>query len=102
MSRLIGWVIHTISQLSILHEVIGRYTSHRAGQTQNSFCNSLWFNVMPFGLQGAPATFQRLMDKVLRGQEKFAVAYLDDVVQKLGANICTMLNKFSSGFKRLV
>ena len=38
------------------------------------------FNVMPFGLQGAPATFQRLMDKVLHGMEEFAVAYLDDVV----------------------
>ena len=35
---------------------------------------------MPFGLQGAPATFQRLMDKVLHGQEEFAAAYLDDVV----------------------
>lgn len=35
------------------------------------------FNVMPFGLQGAPATFQRLMD---RGLEVFSAAYLDDVV----------------------
>lgn len=38
------------------------------------------FNVMPFGLQGAPATFQRLMDEVLQGQGDFAAAYLDDVV----------------------
>lgn len=38
------------------------------------------FNVMPFGLQGAPATFQRLMDRVLRGLDEFAAAYLDDVV----------------------
>ena len=35
---------------------------------------------MPFGLQGAPATFQRLMDRMLRGMESFAAAYLDDVV----------------------
>ena len=35
---------------------------------------------MPFGLQGASATFQQLMDKVLHGMEKFAAAYLDGVV----------------------
>lgn len=38
------------------------------------------FNVMPFGLQGAPSTFQRMMDQLLRGLEDHAAAYLDDVV----------------------
>lgn len=38
------------------------------------------FNVMPFGMQGAPATFQRLMDIVLAGTESYAAAYLDDIV----------------------
>ncbi len=38
------------------------------------------FKVMPFGLQGAPATFQRLMDHVLRDLFDCAAAYLDDVV----------------------
>ena len=38
------------------------------------------FRVMPFGLQGAPATFQRLMDKVLQGLEEYAAAYIDDLV----------------------
>ncbi|KAK7934242.1 hypothetical protein WMY93_005138 [Mugilogobius chulae] len=38
------------------------------------------FKVMPFGLQGAPATFQRLMDHVLRDVSDFSAAYLDDVV----------------------
>uniref|UniRef100_A0A1X7TY68 Reverse transcriptase domain-containing protein n=1 Tax=Amphimedon queenslandica TaxID=400682 RepID=A0A1X7TY68_AMPQE len=37
------------------------------------------FTMMPFGLQGAPATFQRLMDWVLQGTEQFAGAYIDDV-----------------------
>ena len=37
------------------------------------------FITMPFGLQGAPATFQRLMDKILRGLEKYVSAYIDDV-----------------------
>ncbi len=38
------------------------------------------FKVMPFGLQGAPATFQRLMDKVIRGLGDFSAAYLDDLI----------------------
>ena len=38
------------------------------------------FRVMPFGLNGAPATFQRLMDQVIRGAEDFTGAYLDDLV----------------------
>ncbi|KAI3377106.1 hypothetical protein L3Q82_000303 [Scortum barcoo] len=41
----------------------------------------LWqFTKMPFGLHGAPATFQRLMNKVLAGMHTFAAAYLDDIV----------------------
>ena len=35
---------------------------------------------MPFGLKGAPATFQRLMDKVINGLQEFSAAYLDDIV----------------------
>ena len=38
------------------------------------------FNVMPFGLQGAPATFQRKMDYLVDGCGAFAAAYLDDLV----------------------
>ena len=37
------------------------------------------YNVMPFGLRNAPATFQRLMNRVVAGLEGCAV-YLDDVV----------------------
>ena len=36
------------------------------------------FNTMPFGLKGASATFQRLMDRVIHGLN-FAAAYLDDL-----------------------
>ena len=35
---------------------------------------------MPFGLNGAPATFQRLMDRVIQGLDEFAAAYLDDLI----------------------
>ncbi len=38
------------------------------------------FVTLPFGLFGAPATFQRLMDKVLRPHSAYAAAYLDDII----------------------
>ena len=38
------------------------------------------FRVMPFGLHGAPATFQRMMDRLLDGLGEFSGAYLDDLV----------------------
>jgi len=38
------------------------------------------FRMMPFGLHGAPATFQRLVDEVLRGAQDYAAAYIDDIV----------------------
>ncbi|CAM4605894.1 unnamed protein product [Caretta caretta] len=37
------------------------------------------FNVLPFGLRNAPATFQRLVDGLLAGLGEYAVAYLDNV-----------------------
>ena len=38
------------------------------------------FRVMPFGLHGAPATFQRMMDQIVQDSSDYAAAYLDDVV----------------------
>ena len=40
------------------------------------------FNVMPFGLHGAPATFQRAMDNMLRDERDCSDAYLDDLTVK--------------------
>ncbi|CAM5175261.1 unnamed protein product [Eretmochelys imbricata] len=37
------------------------------------------FNVLPFRLQNAPATFQKLVNSLLEGLEKSAVAYLHNV-----------------------
>ncbi len=38
------------------------------------------FVTLPFGLFGAPAAFQRLMDKILRPHTAYAAAYLDDII----------------------
>ena len=52
----------------------------RASQEKIAFCTPLGlyeFKVMPFGLHSAPATFQRLMNQVLRDCQSFAGAYID-------------------------
>lgn len=59
------------------------------------------FNVMPFGLCNAPATFQRLMERVLQGlQWKTLVLYLDDVVI-FGNSFSEHLERLKQVFLRL-
>ena len=38
------------------------------------------FNVLPFGLTNAPGTFNRLMSLILRGHQRYAMSYLDDII----------------------
>ena len=38
------------------------------------------FRTMPFGLVGAPSTFQHMVNSILASDSLFAAAYLDDVV----------------------
>ncbi|XP_043285557.1 uncharacterized protein [Venturia canescens] len=55
------------------------------------------FNRMPFGLKNAPATFQRLMDLVLKGlQGNELFVYLDDIVI-----YARSLDEHNSKFKKL-
>ena len=56
---------------------------------------------MPFGLVGAPRTFQRMMDRILRGLEyKIALAYLDDIII-YGATIEECLANMKIVFERI-
>ena len=55
-----------------------------ASRALTAFTTPFDFTVMPFGLHGAPATFQRMMhhcmDVLLNGIEEYAAAYLDHLV----------------------
>ena len=59
---------------------------HKSSQEKTAFATNTGlyeFRVMPFGLCNAPATFQRLMQKVLAGlggSEPFCSVYIDDIL----------------------
>ena len=38
------------------------------------------YTVLPFGVHGAPATFQRMMDQLLRPHQAYAAANIDDII----------------------
>ena len=63
----------------------------------------LWqFRVMPFGLCNAPATFERLMERVLESLNwKASLVYLDDVIV-LGKTFREQSNHLVAVFKRLL
>ncbi|MFG1588199.1 reverse transcriptase family protein [Staphylococcus aureus] len=62
----------------------------------------LWqFTVMPFGLCNAPATFERLMEQVLKGLNwKTCLVYLDDIII-IGKTVEDHLNNLREVFQRL-
>lgn len=71
-------------------------------KTAFSFGQGLWqFKVMPFGLCNAPATFERLMERILEGlQWKTALVYLDDVIV-FGGSFEEELDRLEGVFQRL-
>ena len=59
------------------------------------------YNFMPFGLVGAPRTFQRMMDRILRGLEyRIALAYLDDIII-YGVSVEECLANLRTVFERI-
>ena len=71
-------------------------------KTAFSIGNGLWqFTVMPFGLCNAPATFERLMERVLEGLiSKKCFVYLDDVIV-FGKNFKEMMLNLKEVFIQL-
>jgi len=71
-------------------------------KTAFSVGNGLWqFIVMPFGLCNAPATFERLMEKVLYGLiPKICLVYLDDVII-FGKSFSEILGNLKTVFLKL-
>ena len=64
-------------------------------------CGLYQFKVMPFGLCGAPATFERTMEQILKGLLwERCLAYLDDVTifgkdfQTALENLCVVFDRF--------
>ncbi|POS82770.1 hypothetical protein EPUL_005785, partial [Erysiphe pulchra] len=71
-------------------------------KTAFSIGTGLWqFTVMPFGLCNAPATFERLMDNVLRGLSwEICLVYLDDIIV-LGKSFTHHLKNLEQVLRRL-
>jgi hypothetical protein len=56
---------------------------------------------MPFGLRDAPATFQRLVDKMLTSiQYDYVMAYLDDIIVK-GQEVTSSMKNLREVFERI-
>lgn len=71
--------------ISTLHLIKGYWQVALAPEakpkTAFSTASSHWqYRILPFGLHRAPATFQLLMDIVLKPHWPFAATYLDDVI----------------------
>ena len=55
----------------------------KAAREKNAFATPgglYQYTVLPFGVHGAPATFQRMMDPLLRPYQAYAAAYIDDII----------------------
>ena len=73
-------------------------------QQKTSFCTQeglFQFNLMPFGICNAPATFQRLMNSVLAGLHWSAcLVYIDDIII-MGRSFEEHLQNLQQVFERL-
>ena len=78
-----GKVFCALDLISGYHQVpMTRRAQEKSAFITPHMSPSHWeYKYMPFGLTGAPATFQRLVDTMLRGvQYDCVLAYLDDII----------------------
>ncbi|KAL0195135.1 hypothetical protein M9458_008707, partial [Cirrhinus mrigala] len=67
------------SQPSISQKDIGKFPSQLLQKTAFSTPSGHWqYRTLPFGLHGAPAMFQRMMDIILSPHQSYATAYWTD------------------------
>jgi len=73
-------------------------------RAKSAFCSTsglFQFKVMPFGMTNAPATFQRLMERVLAGlQWRICLVYIDDIII-FSETVDEHLQQLSSVLQRL-
>jgi hypothetical protein len=77
--RVQGATVFTSSDLtSGYHQIL--ITDDRAKTVFLTPSGSYQFKVLPFGLTSAPATFQVVLNRTLKGLEHFCVVYMDDIL----------------------
>jgi len=74
-----GWLFHLIYKVDI-----SRLRSTQQIRKKTAFCSGLGMGLfqfcrMPFGLTGAPGSFQYLMDSIFQGSSYFTI-YLGDIL----------------------
>ena len=81
-----------------------RFSLSRDARAKTAFATHsglFQFRVMPFGLCNAPATFERLMDRVLQGLRwSRCLVYLDDIIS-FGGTFGAALSNLTLIFERL-
>ena len=98
-----GKIFCALDLISGYHQVpMTRRAQEKSAFITPHMSPSHWeYKYMPFGLTGAPATFQRLVDTMLRGvQYNTVLAYLDDIIV-IGDDVSSCRRNLEEVFVRI-